>query len=180
MGGEARPRSVGELVRLADGKTWPLTLPITLIGSGEPCDVRIKGDALHCALTLTPAGLALRSWNSAATTVHGRATAAALLADGQEIGIGSEVFRLTWNAHTEPETPSPDLLEQVQIAREKFRLERNEAEEKLARREKLIQKAEAGVRDPRPGQREFFKPPQPGQHGARAIRDSALTEIQRF
>ncbi len=148
MSGEERPRSVGALIRLADGAVWPLALPITLIGSGERCDIRIAGAELHCALTLTPAGLALRSWDAELTTIEGRPTAAALLSHGQEIGLGSDLYRLEWNA-VAPPAPSlsaPELLEQLGEVREQFRVERKAAATDLARRSKRIEKAEEELR----------------------------------
>ena len=145
MRGADKSGSIGELIRIADGTAWPLVLPITLIGSGTQCDIRMAEDAvaeLHCALTLTPAGLALRSWAPDATSVDGQATAAALLHDGQELLIGSQPFRLNWKVE-----PKPDLLDQVRGSREALREERKRNGADLDRRTKRLAKAETVVRE---------------------------------
>jgi len=147
MRGEERTPSVGELVRVGDGAVWPLTLPITLIGSGDQCDVRLPAAGvaeLHCALSLTPAGLALRSWNPDATFLGDRPTAAALLADGQEIRIGLHRFRLIWNVAVEPESvaSAAALLDQVHIAREQFRIDKQRAGVEIDRKVVKFEKAE--------------------------------------
>ena len=152
MAGIERARTVGELIRPADGTVWPLILPITLIGSGDRCDVKISGSGiaeLHCALALTPAGLTLRSWNPEFTLLDGQPTAAAVLSDGREIRIGSEMFRLSWNVPVAPEdSASPvALLSQLHIAREQFRLEREAADAETGLRTKQSRKAESKVRE---------------------------------
>ena len=139
-------RSVGELVRLSDGAVWPLTLPITLIGSGSQCDVPLtEGPELMCALALTPAGLSLRSWNPDVTRVDGVATAAALLTDGRELGIGTDEFRLSWKPIVR--TDDAELRDQLRIGREKFRTERKTIEAEHTLRAKRLDKDAGRLRE---------------------------------
>ncbi len=139
-------RSVGELVRLSDGAVWPLTLPITLIGSGSQCDVPLtEGPELMCALALTPAGLALRSWNPDETRVDGVATAAALLTDGRELSIGAHDFRLTWKPIIR--AGDAELREQLRVGREKFRTERKKIESEHTLRAKRLDKDAGRLRE---------------------------------
>src|SRR5579883_2155955 len=63
------PAVPGELVvqngRLS-GTRCPLRAPLTLIGRGEDCDIRVNVDGvapLHCAISLGPQGASLRNFN---------------------------------------------------------------------------------------------------------------------
>ena len=144
MDGAERSRAVGELIRLADGATWPLTLPITLIGSGSQCDVQMPAAGvaeLHCALSLTPAGLALRSWHPESTFVNGSATAAALLSDGQELRIGAHLFQLRWNVPAEA-VSAPALFDQLHIRREQLKFDRQRMDAEIGGRTKKLEKRE--------------------------------------
>src|SRR5690242_5754725 len=69
--------SVGELL-VRNGKQrgvrLPLRHPLTLIGSGDGCDIRLTAEgvgAIHCAIILTPGGPALRSVGDAESLVNG-------------------------------------------------------------------------------------------------------------
>jgi chromosome segregation ATPase len=91
------------------GARVPLRLPVTVIGSGPGCDVRLTAAGVgpvHCVVVVTPAGPAVRSLFPGATRVNGRPTAAALLSHDDELAVGPCVFRLGWNA--EPTAPPAD------------------------------------------------------------------------
>lgn len=139
-------QSVGELVRLSDGAVWPLILPITLIGSGSQCDVPLtEGPELMCALALTPAGPALRSWNPDETRIDGLATATALLTDGRELRIGAQEFRLTWKPFVQ--AGDAELRDQLRIGREKFRTERKKIEAEHTLRAKRLDQDAGRLRE---------------------------------
>ena len=145
MDGAEQVHVVGELIRLADGATWPLKLPITLIGSGSQCDVQMPAAGvaeLHCALLLTPAGLALRSWHPESTFVNGSATAAALLNDGQELRIGAHLFQLSWNVPVEA-VSAPALFDQLHILREQQKFDQQRIDADINLRTKKLEKREA-------------------------------------
>lgn len=145
MGEQDRPPSAGELV-VRNGKragtVAPLTLPVTVIGRGDGCDVRLAAAGVadfHCLVTLSPAGPTLRSWHPDQTLVNGTPTAAAVLRDGDELKVGPCLFAFHWHAPAAAEPPPgpepdlpPDLLAQLAEARESFRLERERAAAELA------------------------------------------------
>src|SRR5438874_2640607 len=82
------------------GSRVPLGAAATLIGSGPACDVRLTGPGVadvHCLITVTPAGLALRSWEMEHTLVNGRPTAAELLRHGDELRVGPCIFHIEWH-----------------------------------------------------------------------------------
>ena len=98
------PSVAGELV-VQNGKRRgtrvALTVPVTLIGAAERCDVRVQGPAVadvHCLISITPAGPALRSWQPDATRVNGELTAAGLLHDGDVLQVGPCLFRFVWHS----------------------------------------------------------------------------------
>src|SRR5262245_29217253 len=103
-------KTVGSLV-VRNGKhrgtRVPVKLPVTVIGHGEHCDIRLTGEGIaawHCCLALTPAGLAIRSWHAAETLVNGEPTAAAVLAHGDTLQVGPCQFRVAWNGPAAMET----------------------------------------------------------------------------
>src|SRR5262245_15723810 len=82
------------------GMRVPLKLPVTVIGHGESCDVRLTGEGVaewHCCVAVTPAGLVLRSWHPADTRVNGKFAAAAVLAHGDHLQVGPCQFRVARN-----------------------------------------------------------------------------------
>lgn len=87
------------------GKRLPLGNPVTVIGRGERCDVRLNADGVievHCLIAMTPAGPSLRSWAAEQTLVNNEPTTAKLLKDGDEIRVGPCLFQLSF--------PQPDIL----------------------------------------------------------------------
>lgn len=98
------------------GTRVPLKLPVTVIGSGESCDIRLQADgiaAMHCVVAVTPMGPTVRSWHAVNTLVNGQPTTAAVLHHGDELTVGPCSFKLAWfgelNA-AEPELPSDTTL----------------------------------------------------------------------
>lgn len=102
------------------GTRLPFAVPVTVIGAADFCDVvltaRGVGD-VHCLVTLTPAGPVVRSWFPDATLVNGTPTAAAVLADGDELLVGPCLFQVAWHADalvplelSEPSEPGEDLV----------------------------------------------------------------------
>lgn len=114
MSQHAGPAAVGGLV-VRNGKhrgtRVPLKLPVTVIGRGEGCDVRLNAEGiapLHCVIAVTPAGPTVRAWQSENTLVNGRPTAAAVLKHGDELKVGPCSFRVSWYgdlAAAEPDEP---------------------------------------------------------------------------
>ncbi len=85
----------GELVvqngRLA-GRRCPLRAPLTLIGCGENCDIRVSVDgvgSLHCAICLGPEGVSLRHLSRKhRTLINGEPATSAPLKDGDTVTVG--------------------------------------------------------------------------------------------
>ncbi len=104
MSDHVEPSVLGELVVLngkQHGTRVPLAVPVTVIGAAAWCDVRLTGEGVgevHCVVSVTPAGPALRSWHPDETRVNGDETQAALLKDGDELTVGPCRFRLEWHA----------------------------------------------------------------------------------
>jgi hypothetical protein len=91
------------------GLKVPVKVPVTVIGHGEACDVRLTGEGVgewHCCLAVTPAGLAMRSWHPAETRVNGKDAAAAVLKHGDHLQVGPCQFRVAWNGELVQE-PAP-------------------------------------------------------------------------
>ena len=145
----AAPELSGELIvrngRQA-GTAIPLAIPVTVIGSADQCDVRLNGPGMvdvHCLITITPAGPAIRSWHPAETRVNGSPTTAAVLADGDELRVGPCTFQVAWYvedlvpltpAEAEPDpvalTPADEheYPEVVPISDDEWRLEQRATE----------------------------------------------------
>ncbi len=91
----------GELVvqngRLS-GTRCPLRAPLTLIGRGEDCDIRVNVDGvapLHCAISLGPQGVSLRNFNREfPTLVNGEAASQVSLHHGDAVTVGPCRFRV--------------------------------------------------------------------------------------
>jgi chromosome segregation ATPase len=83
--------------RLA-GRRCPLRVPLTVIGCGEHCDIRVNVDgvgSLHCAVSLGPEGVSLRNLSRKhRTLVNGELVASAPLKDGDTVTIGPCRFRV--------------------------------------------------------------------------------------
>src|SRR5262249_50856511 len=103
MSEELEPIVAGELIvqnGRHKGQCIPLLMPITVIGAAEWCDVRLTGDGVgdvHCILTVTPAGLALRSWHPDQTRVNAQPVTATLLKNGDALTVGPCRLRLAWH-----------------------------------------------------------------------------------
>lgn len=96
------PAVTGELVVLngqRKGLRIPLRLPLTLIGSGEACDIRVDSPevvGVHCAIAHTPLGPTLRSWHPDQTYVNGNEAASRVLKTNDELRVGPCVLRVVW------------------------------------------------------------------------------------
>lgn len=102
------------------GTRIPLTVPATVIGSAERCDVKLTarrvGD-VHALVTITNSGPTLRSWFPDETLVNGIPTTAAVLRDGDELQIGPCLFQLAWYAEDlvplQPAALEPDEIAEL-------------------------------------------------------------------
>ena len=119
------------------GAKMPLGAPVTLIGHGEACDVRLSGPTVgevHCVIAVTPAGLALRTWYPTSTALNGTLVSAALLKQGDLLRVGPCVFQV---ALTEedlvPLTPAPAELTETPWHVDGRLTELHAQEEELAR-----------------------------------------------
>ena len=105
-----------------DGVCVRIKLPVLVLGASANADLILDGLAdLHCLFTPTPAGIALRSFESESTLVNGEPTIAALLKDGDVISVGTHQFVLAWpigeeSAETESQSVRKLL---VQLAEER-------------------------------------------------------------
>src|SRR4051794_24212577 len=73
-----------------------LTSPLTLIGRGPPCEVRLHAEGvqdLHCAVVYGPHGFLLRDLGGG-SRVNGQEVVACALCHGDQIGVGPFLFRL--------------------------------------------------------------------------------------
>ncbi len=111
----AEPAVAGELVvqnGKHKGRRIPLAVPVTVIGSAEWCDVRLTADGVgvvHCAVTVTPAGPALRTWHPDQTRVNAKPADACLLKDGDALTVGPCRFKLAWHLdELVPLSPAPE------------------------------------------------------------------------
>ncbi len=106
MGEHADATGSGELVvrnGTQRGKRLALTLPTTILGSTEQCDIAVTGrevGGVHCLITVTTAGPVLRSWFPDATLVNGVPTTAGVLEDGDELQVGPCLFQLSWDGES--------------------------------------------------------------------------------
>ena len=101
------------------GVSRSLLVPVTLIGSGEACDLRILDltvRPVHCAVSVTPEGPHLRSVGGT-TPVNGVPSSARLLRTGDVVTVGPLELEVHWRLPPGPTTnssavavlPDPDL-----------------------------------------------------------------------
>jgi hypothetical protein len=100
-GDAIRPSPTGELVVLngrQSGTRCPLVIPLTLLGRGDDCDVRLGGDAIrpwHCALVYGPGGWVVRDFPGHATLVNDEPLRPGRpLRDGDALAVGPFRFQL--------------------------------------------------------------------------------------
>lgn len=90
------------------GVSRSLLVPVTLVGSGESCDLRILDEtvrAVHCAVSVTPEGPHLRSVGGL-TPVNGVMSSARLLQSGDVVLVGPVELEVHWHLPPSP-IPSP-------------------------------------------------------------------------
>lgn len=80
------------------GVSRSLLVPITLVGSGEACDLRILDETVrfvHCVISVTPDGPHLRSVGGL-TPVNGVAASSRLLRTGDVVLVGPVELEVHW------------------------------------------------------------------------------------
>jgi predicted component of type VI protein secretion system len=90
------------------GVSRSLLVPVTLVGSGESCDLRILDETVrtvHCAISVTPDGPHLRSVGGL-TPVNGVPSSARLLQTGDVVLVGPVQLEVHWHLPPSP-TPNP-------------------------------------------------------------------------
>jgi pSer/pThr/pTyr-binding forkhead associated (FHA) protein len=122
--GDAPPAVLGELV-VGNGRLIAtrraLTGPLTLIGDGSGCDVRLHSDKIapfHCALFHGPDGFVLRDLGAAGgTLVNGKAVESCPLRHGDRIEVGPFHLVLEMpDGGQEAEAPTEPALEEERDA----------------------------------------------------------------
>jgi len=99
------------------GVTRSLLVPVTLIGSGETCDLRILDltvRTVHCAVSVTPEGPHLRSLGGT-TPVNGVPTSTRLLQTGDVVTVGPVDLEVRWRL---PPGPTPNSTAGAQVVLE--------------------------------------------------------------
>src|SRR5262245_37060203 len=89
------------------GVSRSLLVPVTLIGSGESCDLRILDltvRPVHCAISVTPEGPHLRSVGGT-TPVNGVPSSTRLLQTGDIVIVGPLELEVHWRL---PPSPTPN------------------------------------------------------------------------
>jgi predicted component of type VI protein secretion system len=89
------------------GVTRSLLVPVTLVGSGESCDLRILDltvRTVHCAISVTPDGPHLRSLGGT-TPVNGVPASTRLLQTGDILTVGPVELEVHWRL---PPSPTPN------------------------------------------------------------------------
>jgi hypothetical protein len=89
------------------GISRSLLVPVTLIGSGEACDLRILDltvRPVHCAVSVTPEGPHLRSVGGT-TPVNGVPSSGQLLQTGDIVTVGPVDLEVHWRL---PPGPTPN------------------------------------------------------------------------
>lgn len=116
------------------GSRVPLKLPVTVIGSGEGCDLRLTAEGIipfHCVIAVTPAGPTIRTWKSESTLINNKPTTAAVLKHGDELRVGPCVFQIAWfgeiETENEPETSTEGYNENSLASDAEFSLQEREA-----------------------------------------------------
>jgi hypothetical protein len=90
------------------GVSRSLLVPVTLVGSGESCDLRILDllvRPVHCAVSVTPEGPHLRSVGGT-TPVNGVPASTRLLQTGDVLSVGPVHLEVRWRLPPAP-TPNP-------------------------------------------------------------------------
>jgi predicted component of type VI protein secretion system len=93
------------------GVSRSLLVPVTLIGSGESCDLRILDETVrtvHCAVSVTPEGPHLRSVGGL-TPVNGIPSSSRLLQTGDVVLVGPVELEVHWHLPPSP-TPNPTAV----------------------------------------------------------------------
>jgi predicted component of type VI protein secretion system len=88
------------------GVVRTLLVPVTLVGSGESCDLRILDllvRPVHCAVSVTPDGPHLRSLGGS-TPVNGVRSSSRLLKTGDILKVGPVELEVHWRL---PPSPTP-------------------------------------------------------------------------
>ena len=88
------------------GISRSLLVPVTLVGSGESCDLRILDETVrlvHCAISVTPDGPHLRSVGGM-TPVNGVPSSSRLLQTGDVLLVGPVELEVFWRL---PPSPTP-------------------------------------------------------------------------
>ena len=91
--------------------------PVTLVGSGESCDLRILDllvRPVHCAVSVTPDGPHLRSLGGS-TPVNGVRSSSRLLKTGDILTVGPVELEVHWRLPPSP-TPNPLAIVLPQFA----------------------------------------------------------------
>lgn len=95
------PRIPGELIVRSGpdrGVSRGLLVPLTLVGSGEACDLRILDPlvrSLHCVISVTPEGPHLRSVGGS-TLVNNTPSSSRMLLEGDVLSIGDVSLEVRW------------------------------------------------------------------------------------
>ncbi|HEX3148737.1 MAG TPA: FHA domain-containing protein [Gemmataceae bacterium] len=88
------------------GVSRSLLVPITLVGRGESCDLRILDETVrlvHCAVSVTPEGPHLQSVGGV-TPVNGVPSSSRLLQSGDIVLVGPVELEVHWHL---PPSPTP-------------------------------------------------------------------------
>ena len=88
------------------GVSRSLLVPVTLVGSGDSCDLRILDETVrpvHCAISVTPEGPHLRSVGGL-TPVNGVPSSSRLLQTGDVVLVGPVELEVHWHL---PPNPTP-------------------------------------------------------------------------
>jgi predicted component of type VI protein secretion system len=87
------------LLPLDGGKPLPITLPITLVGHSEDCELRLDDEGvneLQSVLALADGFLFLRDLDTGGTRVNGRLVRRAILLYNDEFAVGNCRFRVSY------------------------------------------------------------------------------------
>jgi predicted component of type VI protein secretion system len=100
-----------------EGVSRSLLVPVTLVGSGEACDLRILDETVrlvHCAISVTPDGPHLRSVGGL-TPVNGIPSTTRLLQTGDVIRVGPVELEVHWRLPPGPTTNSGAAIPRMQL-----------------------------------------------------------------
>jgi hypothetical protein len=110
------------------GARRPLTGPVTVLGQGPGCEIRLSADNIHsahCLLLLGPDGLSVRDLGSdAGTFINGERVAVAQLRDGDVLAVGAFQFRIALPPGALPGLPSlPGPQAETEAQRDALRVQ---------------------------------------------------------